>query len=68
MYLVGKPLVSEVMRQSELLMNLVSVRTLRPVLNWLLRDHVVQRDGTAKSVHLATKWQSLQLEDHVLPG
>uniref|UniRef100_A0A7S1FB10 PPPDE domain-containing protein n=1 Tax=Noctiluca scintillans TaxID=2966 RepID=A0A7S1FB10_NOCSC len=44
MYLLGQRLPDEVLRQSSYLMQSSTIRTLRPVLNWWVRDVVVQRD------------------------
>mmetsp|Transcript_66115 Transcript_66115/g.158169 ORF Transcript_66115/g.158169 Transcript_66115/m.158169 type:complete len:589 (-) Transcript_66115:89-1855(-) len=49
-YLVGKSLPEEVHRQSEWLMRSRTIRAVRPLLNWWLRDNVVWRDtGTSLS-------------------
>lgn len=69
MYLTGRHLPEEVLSQPERLMNLVSVRTIRPFLNWLLRDCVVQRQGTARTVEVPHgQWHRLLEEDEVSPG
>lgn len=44
-YLVGKHPPEEVMRQPELLMKSGSVRVIRPLLNWWLRDRIVVREN-----------------------
>mmetsp|Transcript_14595 Transcript_14595/g.41716 ORF Transcript_14595/g.41716 Transcript_14595/m.41716 type:complete len:566 (+) Transcript_14595:46-1743(+) len=52
MYLTGTYLPEEVLEQSRRLMELMSVRAIRPILNWMLRDCVVTREGegTGKGV------------------
>eukprot|EP00931_Biecheleriopsis_adriatica_P045753 TRINITY_DN2620_c0_g1_i1.p1 TRINITY_DN2620_c0_g1~~TRINITY_DN2620_c0_g1_i1.p1 ORF type:complete len:657 (+),score=110.98 TRINITY_DN2620_c0_g1_i1:43-1971(+) len=69
LYLAGKHLPEEILLQSKKLMDLVSVRTARPILNWMLRDCVVSRDGTARTVEVPHgKWHRIITEDEVVPG
>eukprot|EP00440_Ansanella_granifera_P076603 gb/GFBE01083122.1/.p1 GENE.gb/GFBE01083122.1/~~gb/GFBE01083122.1/.p1 ORF type:complete len:638 (+),score=148.37 gb/GFBE01083122.1/:1-1914(+) len=69
LYLAGRHLPDEILMQSKRLMDLVSVRTARPLLNWMLRDCVVSRDGTARTVEVPHgKWHRIVTEDEVVPG
>lgn len=47
MYLLGRRLPEEVLRQPRCLMQSNTIRTLRPLLNWWIRDGVVQRTEKA---------------------
>jgi len=69
MYLTGNHLPDDIRVQSDQLMNLVSVRAVRPFLNWLLRDCVVSRDGTARPVDVPHgKWHRISTCEEVVPG
>jgi len=46
-FLVGKHPPEDVMRQPEMLMKSGSVRVVRPLLNWWLRDRIVVRDSSS---------------------
>lgn len=45
MFLVGKHLPLEVLKQPEMLLKARSVRWMRPILNWWLRDRIVAREN-----------------------
>lgn len=69
MYLTGTHLPEDIRIQSDQLMDLVSVRAVRPFLNWLLRDCVVSRDGTARPVDVPHgKWHRITTCEEVVPG
>lgn len=69
LYLAGRHLPEDILLQSKRLMDLVSVRTARPLLNWMLRDCVVSRDGTARTVEVPHgKWHRIITADEVVPG
>eukprot|EP00913_Durusdinium_trenchii_P016328 g15347.t1 len=60
MYLTGNHLPQDILLQSDRLMDLVTVRAVRPFLNWLLRDCVVSREGTARPVEVPHgKWHRI---------
>jgi len=65
MYLVGKHPPPEVLRQPELLLQARSIRWLRPVLNWWLRDRIVVRE---KGVALPPGIQRLKAGDQLALG
>ncbi|CAE7227526.1 desi1 [Symbiodinium pilosum] len=69
MFLTGRPLPEDVRNQADRLMDLVTVRAVRPFLNWLLRDCVVSRDGTARPVEVPHgRWHRITTVEEVIPG
>ncbi|CAK9100724.1 Desumoylating isopeptidase 1 (DeSI-1) (PPPDE peptidase domain-containing protein 2) [Durusdinium trenchii] len=69
MYLTGNHLPQDILLQSDRLMDLVTVRAVRPFLNWLLRDCVVSREGTARPVEVPHgKWHRITTCEEVVPG
>jgi len=69
MYLTGRHLPEDIRQQTDRLMDLVTVRAVRPFLNWLLRDCVVSRDGTARPVEASHgRWHRVTTAEEVVPG
>lgn len=65
MFLVGKQCPQEVLRQPDLLLKSRSVRVIRPLLNWWLRDRIVVRE---KGVELPPGQQRLKLGEQPALG
>lgn len=71
MFLTGRHAPADVMAQSNMLMNMTTVRVLRPVLNWMLRDHVVSRDDSpvgAQTQSPGRRWRKADPEELLQPG
>lgn len=70
LYLLGKQLPEDIMRQSEKLMQLVSIRLARPILNYMLRDCVASRgQGSASTVMVPHgKLHCIDTADELVPG
>lgn len=70
LYLLGKELPEDILRQSERLMQLVSIRLARPILNYMLRDCVASRgQGTAATVMVPHgKLHCIATAEELVPG
>jgi len=66
-FLLGKRPPEEVLRQPEALMKSWSVRALRPVLNWWVRDNIAKRDTNANEVTSSDLRSRLLPDDEPLP-
>jgi len=64
MFLVGNHVPDEVMKQPELLLQAQSIRLIRPLLNWWLRDRIVVREDQK----ITSSASRLKPEDQVPPG